>query len=174
VTSQHSSAPLVVPITPYTSRGLDPRTPLDPRLAHLAGVAADPRLGLSPAASMGFMMNPYYSQYLATASHLAAAAAAGLWRPPPQPSPSLATSPAPRSHSATSNTSTAMPSTSTPPPPIFSPWGQQYRGEPRVDAPVRKEPVQSGEQAMDTGAGNPCFNFLTLLDLTDFCPLLTK
>ena len=157
VTSQHSNTPLVVPITPYTSRGLDPRTPLDPRLAHLAGVAADPRLGLSPAASMGFMMNPYYSQYLATASHLAAAAAAGLWRPPPQPSPSLATSPAPRSHSTASSSSTAMPSTSTPPPPTFSPWGQQYRGEPRVDAPVRKEQSQSTEQPMDTGAGNPCF-----------------
>ena len=159
VTSQHSNNPLVVPITPYQSRGLDPRTPLDPRLAHLAGVAADPRLGLSPsAASMSYLMNPFYSQYLA-ASHLAAAAAAGLWRPPPPPqSPSLATSPAPRTLSMSSAAtvhSAQSPSPTPPPsgiPPSFSAWAQQYRGEPKVEAPVRRD-VERQEQPMDTSAG---------------------
>jgi len=61
VTSQ-ANTPLIS-ITPYQSRGIDPRTSIDPRLAHLAGVAADPRLGLSPVASMGYM-NPLYSSLL--------------------------------------------------------------------------------------------------------------
>jgi len=173
VTSQHSSTPLVVPITPYQSRGLDPRTPLDPRLAHLAGVAADPRLGLSPsAASMSYLMNPFYSQYLATASHLAAAAAAGLWRPPPPPqSPSLATSPAPRTLSMSSAAtihSAQSPSPTPPPsgiPPSISAWAQQYRGEPKVEAPVRRE-VQRQEQPMDTSAGtNIFFNYFKDLNI---------
>jgi hypothetical protein len=174
VTSQHSNTPLVVPITPYSSRGLDPRTPIDPRLAHLAGVAADPRLGLSPA-SMGYMMNPFYSSYLA--SHMAAAAAAGLWRPPPPPSPSLAGSPAPRTlslSSAATINSVQSPSP-TPPPasssgPSFSAWAQQYRGEPRVEAHTKRE-VQRVEQPMDTSTGNDCslpkynysINFLSIL-----------
>lgn len=181
VTSQPSSqqqqptTPLVH-ITPYASRGIDPRTPIDPRLAHLAGVAADPRLGLSPvAASFGYA-NPYSNFF---ASHFAAnspfaqlaaatqfaqlAAASGLMRPLPEPSPSLTGSPAPPARTlslSSANTMTSVQSPSPTPPPVstaqptssFSTWGQQYRGEPRVEAPSKSESRRS-DQPMDTGGG---------------------
>jgi hypothetical protein len=77
-TSPPEAAPLVpvlpasdrpkisVPITPYSMRGMDPQLSLDPRVAHLAGVAANPHLGLS---QIGYI-NPFYAQYLAMASQL--------------------------------------------------------------------------------------------------------
>ena len=79
---------IVVPITPYQNRGMDPNTPIDPRLAHLAGLIADPRLGLTPTRGSPFpyshagipgvpAINPYYPYQLA-----AAVSAAGLWTPP--------------------------------------------------------------------------------------------
>jgi hypothetical protein len=70
------NTPLVVPITPYQSRG----TPfggggggIDPRLAHLAGVAADPRFGLTPTYSpaMAAVMSSYYSPFAANQLQLA-------------------------------------------------------------------------------------------------------
>ena len=60
-------AKISVPITPYLMRGVDPQALLDHRLAHLAGVAANPHLGLS---QLGYLMNPFYPQFMAMASHL--------------------------------------------------------------------------------------------------------
>ena len=73
---QPPTTPLVS-ITPFAARGAnssaDPR--IDPRLAHLAGLAADPRLGLTPTGGANpFLMNPY-SPYLANNPFLQAAAA---------------------------------------------------------------------------------------------------
>lgn len=56
-----------VPITPYEMRGRDLQPGLDARLAHLAGVSANPHLGLS---HVGYMGNPFYAQYLAMVSQL--------------------------------------------------------------------------------------------------------
>jgi len=149
--SHQSSTPLVVPITPYSSRGIDPRTPIDPRLAHLAGVAADPRLGLSPAATAmaGYMMNPFYSSYLATASQLAAAAAS-LWRPPTEgagnqpPHPPPVQSPSPPSRASPLSGTAAS----------YLPWGHQYRSEAQHDTSSKRDLEQQKLQEMDTGAGN--------------------
>ena len=69
-TSQsETSSRITVPITPYTMRGIDQPGSLDPRLAHLAGIAANPHLGLS---QISYGMNPFYAQYLAMASQLSA------------------------------------------------------------------------------------------------------
>ena len=77
--------PLVVPITPYQSRGTPSGLPqIDPRLAHLAGVAADPRFGLTPtfspaaqmaAAAVMSSMNPYFSPFAAPSNSLVASLA---------------------------------------------------------------------------------------------------
>ncbi len=57
-------SPPLVPISPYTSRSIPPSlSQIDPHLAHLAGVAADPRLGLSPSLS-SVMQNPYYAAHM--------------------------------------------------------------------------------------------------------------
>ena len=154
---------IVVPITPYQSRGMDPNTPIDPRLAHLAGLIADPRLGLTPTRGSPFPyptaglggvpgINPYYPYQLA-----AAASAAGLWTPP---AASTATT------TIASNTSSPLdvvnsPVRSTPSnflqektssatpqrgaSSTFSPWGPQmsYRGEPRVSTSSSTGPVPS-------------------------------
>jgi hypothetical protein len=68
VTSQPESNRIVVPITPYSMRGLDPQTSFDPRVAHLAGIAANPHLGLSQIGSL--MNNPFYAQFLAMNSQI--------------------------------------------------------------------------------------------------------
>ena len=72
VTSQPESSRIVVPITPYSMRGLDPQTQLsfDPRVAHLAGIAANPHLGLSQIGNL--MNNPFYAQFLAMNSQIMA------------------------------------------------------------------------------------------------------
>ena len=153
---------IVVPITPYQSRGMDPSTPIDPRLAHLAGLIADPRLGLTPTRGSPFPyptagigavpgMNPYYPFQLA-----AAASVAGLWTPPPAStatttiasntsSPLDVVTPV---RSTPSNFLQEKSSSSTPQRggnSTFSPWGPQmsYRGEPRVSTTSSSGPVTS-------------------------------
>ena len=49
---------ILVPITPYHNRGMDPNTPIDPRLAHLAGLTANPTLGLTPTGGAPFPYSP--------------------------------------------------------------------------------------------------------------------
>ena len=143
---------IVVPITPYQNRGMDPNTPIDPRLAHLAGLIADPRLGLTPTRGAPFpyspaaiggvpTINPYYSYQLASA----AVSAVGLWTPPTATPMTSAVTTSVLSSPNVANPIRSTPSTllqeqsSTSTPQrgassTFSPWGPQmsYRGEPRV------------------------------------------
>ena len=157
--------PLVVPITPYQSRGTPSGlSQIDPRLAHLAGVAADPRFGLTPtfspaaqmaAAAMMSSMNSYYSPFAGVAPAIATLAQMFNNATPPPPS---TTSAAMATPSTTTSNINAIPSSglrtslsrqssggnATPPPSSttptrpFSPWTPQYRGEPKVSTPTSK------------------------------------
>ena len=167
--SQSMSMPLtttpLVSIQPYQSRNI-PTTPIDPRLAHLAGVAAHPGLKLTPTFSPAVaaaVMN--YNNTLAAAAHYAQAAqnanfqqqlmmaAAASATPPmgvvttssadmPVGTPSILSSNGRSSVSRQSsgNVSSPPPSAAaTPTPRPFSPWGLQYRGEPTVATPPRNK-----------------------------------
>ena len=159
-----TTSSIVVPITPYQNRGMDPNTPIDPRLAHLAGLIADPRLGLTPTRGSPFpyspagmpgmaALNPYYPYQLA-----AAASAAGLWTPPPVTATTtnassntsspldvvttpVRSTPSSVLHHDKSSTTTSQRGGST----TFSPWGPQmsYRGEPRVSTSSSSVTVSS-------------------------------
>ena len=154
---------IVVPITPYQNRGMDPNTPIDPRLAHLAGLIADPRLGLTPTRGSPFPyptagigavpgINPYYPYQLA-----AAASAAGLWTPPAASTATttiasntsspldvvnspVRSTPSNFLQEKTSSSTPQRGSSST-----FSPWGPQmsYRGEPKVSTSSSAGPMPS-------------------------------
>ena len=137
-----------------------PATPIDPRLAHLAGVAAHPRHNLTPTFSPAVaaaVMN--YNNTLAAAAYAQAAqqqlfmqvAAAGatpttmasMGVAPMQidSTPSIPSSNGRSSVSRQSsgNVSSPPPSAAaTPTPRPFSPWGLQYRGEPKAVTPQSK------------------------------------
>ena len=153
---------IVVPITPYQNRGMDPNTPIDPRLAHLAGLIADPRLGLTPTRGSPFpfspagipglpAINPYYPYQLAVA-----ASAAGLWTPTSATtvttnvssntsSPLDVVTPMRSSASSFLHDKTSTTASQRGGIPTFSPWGPQmsYRGEPRVPTSSSVGPVSS-------------------------------
>ena len=161
-----------VSITPYQNRGMDPSTPIDPRLAHLAGLIADPRLGLTPTRGAPFPyspaipgvpgLNPYYPYQLA-----AAASAAGLWTPPAASAvtttiASNTSSPLDVGSPIRSTPSSLLqhdkPSTTTPQrrgSATFSPWGPQlsYRGEPGVSTPSSNSTISS--RAVDLPKPDP-------------------
>ena len=115
--------PLVVPITPYQSRGTPSGlSQIDPRLAHLAGVAADPRFGLTPtfspaaqmaaAAAVMSSMNPYYSPFAAPAANSSLVASlAQIWNnATPPPSSTTSAGAATATPSTTSSNSNVIPS----------------------------------------------------------------
>ena len=120
------STPLNVPITPYSARNTPQSLGINPYLAHLAGVAANPQLGLSPSASFAQLAAMHYNPYLANALMSQRAIA------------STPTSSINGRHStsreSSGNNSSPPPQASTPHRP-FSPFGAQYRGEPRVATP---------------------------------------
>ena len=166
--------PLVVPITPYQSRGT-PSTPIDPRLAHLAGVAADPRFGLNPtfspamaaaAVMSGAVMSGYYPPFVTPNI----ASLAQFWQNA-TPSTVTATPPAPtttsnavnapssgrNSLSRQSSGNATPPPTSTTPNRPFSPWTPQYRGEPKVATPNSKPSVKHESIGSESGGEFLCF-----------------
>ena len=148
--------PLVVPITPYQSRNTPATPTIDPRLAHLAGVAANPSLGLHPTFSPAVaeaVMRQYYSPFVAPGI----ASLASLWGGALTPSTATPTTPLSTTSTTTSHlvnapssgrtslsrqssggNATPPPSATTPNRP-FSPWTtNQYRGEPKVATPSSK------------------------------------
>lgn len=145
------NTPLNVPITPYQSRNL-PATPLHPGLAHLAGVAANPSLGLTPSQTLSpamaaVMMNSYYYNLAANAQYQHILSSA-MGVTPTTPSltsassiPSCTNGGGSRSsvsrQSSGNNVNSPPPSAATPTRP-FSPWSLQYRGEPKVATPTGK------------------------------------
>ncbi|XP_040576100.1 uncharacterized protein [Lepeophtheirus salmonis] len=114
--TSHTSTPLVS-ITPYASRNvdhshMDPR--LGPQLAHLAGLAADPRLGLTPTGGPYSLVNPY--SYLLPLMQGTAAGSSfpGTGRINWPPSSASVNA----SHRSSTSTAVA--------------WPGQYRGEPKI------------------------------------------
>ena len=74
--------PLVVPITPYQSRGTPTaaaNTPIDRRLLHLAGVSADPQFGLNPTLNPNFAMAAAVMNYQLQHYNANMLAAQQLW-----------------------------------------------------------------------------------------------
>ena len=162
-----ASTPLIVPITPYQSRGTPtpsaggPATPIDRRLLHLAGVTADPQFGLNPTQNPNFamaavmnQMNNYLAQqaYLAQAQQMwsagvALSSAAATPHTPTTTSVNtpgnIPSSPFNNGRSSVSRQSSGNdtdPPTATTPTSNrpFSPWAMQYRGEPKVATPTGK------------------------------------
>ncbi len=155
-TPNNAQPPLVVPITPYQSRNI-PSTPIHPGLAHLAGVAANPTLGLNPAAAANFspamavMMNNYYLNLAASAQYQQILSSAqnfhGTQATPTNTTAvtSTATPTIPSSFNLNGRSSVSRQSSGNVTPPSsatptrsFSPWGLQYRGEPKVATPTGK------------------------------------
>lgn len=163
-----ASTPLIVPITPYQSRGTPtpsaggPATPIDRRLLHLAGVTADPQFGLNPTQNPNFamaavmnQMNNYLAQqaYLAQAQQMwSAGVALSSAAATPHATPTttsvntpgnIPSSPFNNGRSSVSRQSSGNdtdPPTATTPTSNrpFSPWAMQYRGEPKVATPTGK------------------------------------
>lgn len=146
---QTPHTPLNVPITPYQSRNL-PATPLHPGLAHLAGVAANPSLGLTPSQTLSpamaaVMMNSYYYNLAANAQyqHILSSAMGvtpttpSLTSAPTIPSSNGGSRSSVSRQSSGNNVNSPPPTAATPTRP-FSPWSLQYRGEPKVATPTVK------------------------------------
>lgn len=181
---------LLVPITPYQNRGMDPNIPIDPRLAHLAGLTANPTLGLTPTGGAPFpyspaigsvpQINPYY------AYQIAAAASAGLWIPPsatPVTSAITMSSLDSAQNTTSSSFNITTPNRSSPSliqgqslisssqrgvSSNFSPWGPQmsYRGEPRVSTSssnaVSSRTVSDLDKPDSISSGKLCFFILRM------------
>ena len=160
------STPLVVPITPYQSRGTPtptPATPIDRRLLHLAGVTADPQFGLNPTINPNFAMAAVMNQmnlqhfYLAQAQQMAWNAQTSGAQPATPTTTSSVNTPSIPSSNGRSSVSRQSSGNDTDPPPSnrpFSPWGMQYRGEPKVATPSGKSSeLQTKHASINSEAG---------------------
>ena len=142
------TTPLNIPITPYAARNT-PQTPgggamqLNPYLAHLAGVAANPNLGLSPSAHAQAVMN---YQYMALMG--AQVFAQHAINPTPPTSQNGRSS---SSRQSSGNVSSPISQAERP----FSPMGgPQYRGEPKVATPTPKPtPMDIPSRIVPTESG---------------------
>lgn len=113
----------VVPINQFGNSSSSSAPILDPHLAHLAGVAADPRLGLNPT------VNTYYAAYAAYAA-FAASQMANV--PSPQRVPN-------RRSSTEVNMTTSEVT-------LRSGWNvPQYRGEPKVNTSSKARKLDANE-----------------------------
>ena len=147
------STPLCVPITPYSARN----TPqslgggamqINPYLAHLAGVAANPSLGLSPSASYTQQAVMLQNQYSILAAH-AMMARQAIATPPTSINGRNSSS-----RQSSGNASSPPLQASTPNNRPYSPFAQQYRGEPKVATPTPKAtPMEIPTRLVPTESG---------------------
>lgn len=156
-----ANTPLVVPITPYQSRNAS-ATPIHPGLAHLAGVAANPQLGLSPTpfspAMAAVMMNNYYYNIAANAQ-IQQMLSSAMGATPTHTSVTTSHIPSTNGRSSVSRQSSGSPNTNpaaTPTRP-FSPWSLQYRGEPKVATPTGKTELKTKVPLSSESEGNFLF-----------------
>ena len=141
------TTPLNIPITPYSARGT-PQAPgggamqLNPYLAHLAGVAANPNLGLSPSTHAQAVINYQYAALLGAQMY----AQHAINATPPTSQHSRSSS----SRQSSGNVSGERP---------FSPLGvPQYRGEPKVATPTPKAtPMDIPPRLVPTESGGKYF-----------------